>query len=425
MDVTITRASLHHALRLAARAVPARSTLPILQHFLLEAGSTGLTVSATDTEVAVVTTAAAEVTRAGHIAVGARLLEDYVGHLPDEPVRLALAPKRSRLEVRCARFSAGFATADPDDFPTLLPADGGAALAFDAKRLRDAIQRVVFAAARDEQRPVLATMLVRGTGDGLLFAAADGFRLARTRLPGTGLPTCEALVPARAAGEMSRLLNDASVESAQLLFAPSGRSVQLRVGGTTLFVRLAEGTFPDLDRVIPSEAAARITVETAVLRQAVGAVSLFGGSSGGRPVRIEAGGGKLRLLAHSAETGDAQTELPVEIRGTTADATADGTADDTQVVTLSTPLVVDTLAAATARQLELSLNGSTSPVLIREVGDDTGSLWLVMPMHTVGTTRAAPPAAAVEDQAEDDATAIASEAPPEPKDAVHTLPAAA
>ncbi|MGI8424143.1 MAG: DNA polymerase III subunit beta, partial [Chloroflexota bacterium] len=57
MDVTITQASLHHVLRLAARAVPAHATLPILQHFLLEAGPNGLTVSATDTEVAVVTTA--------------------------------------------------------------------------------------------------------------------------------------------------------------------------------------------------------------------------------------------------------------------------------------------------------------------------------------------------------------------------------
>ena len=66
MDLTVSQSSLHHALRVAARAVPARPVLPVLQHFVLEAGPAGLTVTATDTEVAIVTTAAAELTAPGH-----------------------------------------------------------------------------------------------------------------------------------------------------------------------------------------------------------------------------------------------------------------------------------------------------------------------------------------------------------------------
>ena len=381
MDATITQASLHYALRLAARAVPSRATLPILQHFLLEAGPNGLTVSATDTEMAVVTTVPAGVGTPGRATVTARLLDDFIGHLPDKPVRLTLAPNRPRLEVRSGSFSAGFATADVDDFPVLLSADGGAALTLDARRLRDALQRVTFAAARDEQRPVLATVLIRSTSDGLVFAAADGFRLARMNLPGAGLPACEALVPARAASEMGRLLADA--ERCDLLFAPSGRSMQLRVKDTLLFVRLVEGTFPDFDRIIPAATETRITVETAVLRRALGAVSLFGGSGSGRPVRVEAGDGRLRLLAKSAETGDAETDVPAEING------------NPQVVTLSTPLVADVLAAATGRQLTVDLNGPAAPVVLREPEDDTGGLWLVMPLFTVDSARSstAPPTA--------------------------------
>jgi DNA polymerase III subunit beta len=384
MDITVSQSSLHHALRVASRAVPARPVLPVLQHFVLEAGPAGLTVTATDTEVAIVSTTAAEATAPGRIAVTARLLDDFVAQLPSESVRLSLAKDRPRLEVRCGRFSAGFATADAGEFPALPDVTGGTALDLDATRLRDALQRVVFAAARDEQRPVLATVLVRSAPAGLVLAAADGFRLARVRLPGSGLPECEALVPARGAAEMGRQLADA--ESAELVFAPGGRSLRLSTKNATLYVRLAEGTFPDLDRVIPTATGARITVETAALRRAVAAVSLFGGSAAGRPVRLEAGDGRLQLRAQAAETGDAETDVPAHING------------GAQVVTLSTPLLADVLGVATAQQVQLDVNGPGAPVVLREAGEagDTGSLWVVMPLLTAERPLAAPPARAAE-----------------------------
>jgi len=165
--------------------------------------------------------------------------------------------------------------------------------------------------------------------------------------------------------------------------------MQLRVKDTTLFVRLAEGTFPGVDRVVPRATDTRITVETAALRRALGAVSLFGDAAGGRPVRIEAGNGRLRLLAKAAETGDAETKLPAKISG------------GPQVVALSTPLVADVLAAAAGRQLELDLNGPAAPVVLREAGDDAGGLWLVMPLLTVDDARAgSPPAAALAAEAD-------------------------
>jgi DNA polymerase-3 subunit beta len=221
---------------------------------------------------------------------------------------------------------------------------------------------------------VLTALLVRCSAEGLTFAAADGFRLARTHLPGTGLCTQDVLIPARAAGEIGRLLGGA--ETAELLLSPNAGSLHVKIQDTVLFARLVEGTFPDIERVIPRAATGRVTVEAAAFRQAVTVAALFGGPAAGRPVRIEAREGQLRLHARGDETGDTESELPATLVG------------EPQVVVLSTPLLTDILAAATGNQLVLDLSGATSPVVVREAErEGTDDLWLVMPLHAPGLSQ--------------------------------------
>src|SRR5439155_6321729 len=92
MDATVDQAGFARALRLIGRAVPSRPTLPILQHVLLEGGSGRLTMTATDLDLAVITSTPADVAEAGRVLLPARLLGEYVGQLPSAPLRLLLDP---------------------------------------------------------------------------------------------------------------------------------------------------------------------------------------------------------------------------------------------------------------------------------------------------------------------------------------------
>jgi DNA polymerase-3 subunit beta len=216
--------------------------------------------------------------------------------------------------------------------------------------------------------------------EGLVLAAADGFRLARARIDGvaaTGTPPPAVLVPARAAAEIGRLLADA--DAAQLLLAPNGSGLHLRVRDTVLYVRLVEGTFPDLDRVIPTEWRTRATVDAAALRQAVGVAALFGSATGGKPVRIQATPGRLRLHARGDETGDADSELSAAVEG------------ESQLVVLSTPLFAEVIAAAREKQIALAWSGPELPVVVREAGRaETADLWVVMPLYDPAVATAQP-----------------------------------
>jgi len=209
MEIVVDQSNLSHALRLACRALSTRAPLPVLQNVLLAAESGSVTLTATDGEIGLVTTVSADVTRPGRTAAPARLLAEYAAQLPSEPVRLVLDGGRRRLRVTCGRFDASLSTADPDDFPVLPPADQSTALDLDVGQIRRAIERVAFAAARDDSRPILAAVLFELGSPGLTVAAADGFRLARAIISDIVGGERHLLVPARAVMEFGRLLVEA------------------------------------------------------------------------------------------------------------------------------------------------------------------------------------------------------------------------
>jgi DNA polymerase-3 subunit beta len=367
LDLTVDQANLTRATRLTSRATPARSTLPILQMVRLEAQQGGLTLTATDLEIGLTTAIAANVATTGTICVPARLLGEYISQLPSEPVHLTLQPEGHRLRLSCGHFVANLATLDAAEFPALPAGDVARALTLDASRLRQAVARVAFAAARDDARPVLTAVLFDFGPDGLTLAAADGFRLARTRLSGVIADPQQYLVPARAVTELGRLLGDA--ETVRLIPTAENRGVHFVIGGTTLFARLIEGHFPDIERVIPQESKTNVTVETAAFRQAVRVAGLFGGTGDSRPVVLEAASGYLHLRARGDQTGDAEADVSAEVAG------------DPQAIAVNTRLLADLLDVVDSARLRLSWSSAQTPIVLREVErEESTDLFVAMPL---------------------------------------------
>jgi len=223
MDLTVDHAHLSRALRLVGRVAPSKASQAILQHALLEADMDRLHLSATDGELLLTTTVAADVAGAGRTTVAARLLGAFVTQLPGESLRFTIDSASKRLRAACGPFVATFATLDPDDFPLPSLSDAQAAFDVDAERLRGVLGRVAFAAARDDSRPVLTSVLFEVGVTGLTIAAVDGFRLAQARLPDIVGPSKHLLVPARAVCEFTYLLADAT--TARLVLAADGRTM--------------------------------------------------------------------------------------------------------------------------------------------------------------------------------------------------------
>ena len=213
----------------------------------------------------------------------------------------------------CGRYEANVAGIDAEDFPPIPAVSGGQSFSIPAGLLKQAINEVVFAAAPDDTRPVLAGVLLKMGGGTLTLAAADGFRLAvRTVELPEGGPDLQMIVPAKTLTEVARLLSDASDDQVAINTTPNGNQIYFAFGKTEITSRLIEGQFPDYQRIIPPDAKTKVKVSTTDFLRATRAAAVFARDNS-MIVRLECSPakdgaelalGSVLVKSTSAEMGD-------------------------------------------------------------------------------------------------------------------------
>ncbi len=378
MKLTCLPEKLAEGLAIVGRVVSAKSTLPVLSNVLLQTEGGQLKLAATNLELAVRCWVGAKIEEEGAITLPARLFIDYVALLnPGEPLHLELKGKKAHLA--CGRFEANISGIDAEDFPPIPTVSGGATFSIRAAALKEAIQQVVFAAAPDDSRPVLAGVLMTLQQGNLTLAAADGFRLAvRTvELGNSEAPDLSVIVPARSLSEVARGLPDDEEAEVEIAATPDQNQILFKHKQAEVVSRLIEGQFPDYHRIIPTDARTKVTLQTADFLRATKAAQVFARDNS-MIVRLEfvppEGGeglalGKVTVTATSAEVGDNTGDVDASIEG------------DAQQIAFNGRYLRDALEALDAQQAHLEISGPSSPGVIRPAGGPNAYLHVIMPMH--------------------------------------------
>jgi DNA polymerase-3 subunit beta len=299
-----------------AKNLPSRPAVPVLSGVLLSGTDEGLTISGFDYEVSAEAQVAAEIASPGSVLVSGRLLSDIVRALPNKPIDFYVDGNRVALHCGNARFS--LPTMAVEDYPTLpaLPEETGT---LSADLFAEAISQVAIAAGRDDTLPMLTGIRVEISGDTVVLAATDRFRLAVRELTWSAAsPDIEAavLVPAKTLAEAARTGADGS-EVRLSLGAGSGVGKDGLLGisgnGKRSTTRLLDAEFPKFRQLLPAEHTAVATIDVAELTEAIKLVALV--ADRGAQVRMEFSEGSLRLSAGADDVGRAEEDLAVDFAG--------------------------------------------------------------------------------------------------------------
>src|SRR5487761_1091572 len=180
MKLQVTQENLNRALGSVARVANSRGTLPILSNVLIKTSNNRLSLSATNLDIAITHFIGAKVKEEGSITVPARLMQDFVGSLPEGIIELEL--DETKLHVTTEQYQSVVNGIVADDFPVMPAISEGKTWSLSSGMLKKALQQVVFAASGDETRPVLTGVLVHTLKGKLYAAATDSYRLAEKQL---------------------------------------------------------------------------------------------------------------------------------------------------------------------------------------------------------------------------------------------------
>jgi DNA polymerase-3 subunit beta len=378
MKVTVLQENLARGLSIVTRAVSPRSTLPVLGNILVATDEGRLRLSATNLELGITCWIGAKIQEEGSTTVPARTFSDLVSTLSDSQVEMSLTVRTQTLNLRSGASNTDIKCIDAQEFPPMPVADYSQGLEINVGDIKEMIQQVVFAASTDDARPILTGVLVNVNGDQITLAAADGFRLSvrKGHLSTPSARPINAVIPARALGELARIAGDG--EKTLKMVMPSGRGqVLFRLSDVELVSQLIEGNYPDFEQIIPRRCETRAVLSTASFLKACKQAEIFAreGSHIAR-LNINPGGelqpGIVEISGQSEETGSSQNIVDATIEGPPL------------LIAFNVRFLREVLDVLRTPNVALETTADTLPGVIRPIGAPDGQgdfLHVIMPMH--------------------------------------------
>jgi DNA polymerase-3 subunit beta len=371
MKVTVERSELLKSLGHVHRVVERRNTIPILANVLLHGDRSKLSLKATDLDVEVIDTIAAEVGPGGSTTVPAHMFFDIVRKLPEgAQIALESSGDRAALAIRAGRSRFTLQTLPESDFPDLSAGEMTHKFTLKADELKRLIDKTQFAISTEETRYYLNGIYLHAAGTAkaqtLRAVATDGHRLAQmeVELPkgAAGMPGI--IVPRKTVGEVHRLIEDGDTEVSIEL---SPGKIRFTIGQTVLTSKLIDGTFPDYARVIPVGNDKELVVDKKEFEAAVDRVSTVS-SERGRAVKLSINAGRLSLSVTNPDSGSANEELEVAYEADPID------------IGFNSRYLLDIAAQIEGEAAVLKLADPGSPTLIQDK-EQRGALYVLMPMR--------------------------------------------
>ena len=269
----------------------------------------------------------------------------------------------------------GGQTIDAQEFPPLPSPDLASGIQMNVADLKEMIQQVAFAASSDEARPVLTGILLTVQGNKVVLSAADGFRLSirRAELSSQVARPITAIIPARALIELARISTDGGDQPLTMVLPPGRGQVIFRTKDAELTSQLIEGTFPDLEQVIPRNSRTRTVLSTAAFLKACKQAEIFAreGSHIAR-INIIPGGemqpGIVEISGQSEETGFNQTQVDCTVEGPGI------------LIAFNVRFLREVLEVIKTPNVVIETTADNSPGVFKPVGDDNFT-HVIMPMH--------------------------------------------
>ena len=374
MKVSVLQENLAHGLSIVARAVSPRSTLPVLNNVLIATDDGRLRLSATNLELGITCWIGAKIHEEGSTTVPARTFTELVSTLTDKQVDMSLNVRTQTLNVHSGASNTDLKCIDSQEYPPIPVPDLTDAIQISIADLKEMIQQVAFAASTDEARPILTGVLITITDNQITLSAADGFRLSirKNELATSSPYAVRAVIPARALIELARISGDGDQVLSMVMPKDRGQVI-FHMNNIELVSQLIEGSFPDLEQLIPRNYNTRAVLTTSTFLKASKQAEIFAreGSHIAR-VNIQNGGelepGQVEISGQSEETGSNLTVL---------DATIEG---QPQLIAFNVRFLREVLDVIKTPNVALETTADTSPGVIRPVGEEN-FLHVIMPMH--------------------------------------------
>ena len=375
MKITVLQENLKQILGYLQKVIPSKPQLPILSSILLKVENEKLILSATDLYLGIRSELVANVESEGSIVVSGDIFKSLILSLA--PGKIELEQSDNLLLIKQGRTRTKLAIQNADEYPQFPKVEGDE---FDLKiNDLEKIQTLVsFAAGTDQTRPVLTSLLMKFSPNGLEVVSTDGFRLARLFFSDLKFAfEKELLVPVKALNEVYRIAKQIEAEDIKISVSDELKQLLFKVANVEVFVRLIEGDYPPYQKIIPPSFATEIKFDAEEFLTELKRAQVFAREASNivkLTLKKKDSGLIIQIHSQSPSFGEYLGEMSVELE------TGMFNEDDELPIAFNVFYLIDFINAVKPERIYLGMNESLKPALLRDE-NAKNYLYIAMPFR--------------------------------------------
>ncbi len=370
MKFTVSSSALQSLLATTGKVISNKSSLPILEYFLMELKEGTLTVTTSDLETTLIGSIAVDnIEREGVIAAPAKLMLDTLKEFPEMPLSIEVVDTTWEIKITWASGHLSIPGASAVSYPAMqtLGAEHKS-ITLDVDLLVSGINKTIFATADDELRPVMNGVYFDFSPEALTFVATDAHKLVKFQAENQSEISSSFILPKKPANLLRALL---AKEEAPVAVAFDAKNVTFELENFKLVCRLIEGNYPNYNAVIPAANPNKVLIDRVEFVNGIKRVAVCSNPSTNL-IRMDIANNKVNLTAQDIDFSVSANE--------TISCSYDG-----QPVTIGfkSTFLVEILSNIDTPTVVVELADSTRAGVFKPVSDDQPSaqtLMLLMPM---------------------------------------------
>ena len=368
MKFNVNQQDFQQALSYCQGVIEKRSTLPILSNILLDAQNSQLTITATDLDLIFIHQLNnVEVLEEGKTTTVSSTIYDIVRKLSSgKKINLTLTDK-SKLHLESEKSVFNLNCLEASEFPLTDENFNENEFLIKSKQLLKLLNKCKFSVSNDETRHYLSGIYFHQTEvedkNYLTAVATDSHRMSISKIRLDKKINFDPIIlPKKTIFQLCSLLDsyDGDVKISNIK-----SKIKFELNDSVLISKLIDGKFPNYIQVIPKSNQKKLEVDLKIFLDSVDRVaSVSLDKKDG--VKFNLTKDILDLSVNNTNSGDGKESLVVKF-------------DHELEISFNSRYLIDVASQIDGEKIELFLNDTGSPALIKDPGD-FDSIFVVMPM---------------------------------------------
>ena len=364
MKIICTKSNLVKGVNVVSKAVPSKTTMPILECILIDATTDIIKFTANDMELGIETTVEGDILEKGVIAIDAKIFSEIVRKLPDNEVVIE-CDNNLQTTITCEKAKFNISCKSGEDFSYLPYVEKTETITLSQFTLKEIIRQTIFSIADNDSNKLMTGELFQIQDNMLKVVSLDGHRISirKTELKDV-YQSRKVVVPGKTLMEVSKILSGEAESKVTISF--TNNHIVFEFDNTVVVSRLIEGEYFRIDQMLSSDYETKVKINKKEFLNCIDRATLLVKEGDNKPIIINILDDVMELKIKS-QIGSMNEEIKISKEGRDL------------LIGFNPKFLIDALRVIDDEEVTLYLMNPKAPCFIKD--DKENYIYLILPVN--------------------------------------------